>query len=341
MSYETLQVLTYLLLGAAVVFYVILDGFDLGVGCLQIFAGDDNDRRVFLNSIGPFWDGNEVWLIAIVGVLLVGFPPIYAAILSGFYTLVMIMLFGIVLRAVSIEFRSKKPQQNWRYFWDTIFWASSVIITFTAGVLLGNLLVGLPIDKDGEIIISIGQIFRLYPSMVGIFSISLFSLHGCLFLLLKTEGKLQEKLHLYANKLMAVFFFLYIVITIWTWIKVRVIVQSFIVHPIFLLEPVLLVAALLLLPYFLSKKRYGWAFTFSMIAITLFFCVVLIGTFPRMLTSTIDPSYTLTLFNASAEKITLIITLVIAATGVPLVLTYGYILYRVFHGKTQLTDHSY
>ena len=152
MSIEVLQILAYLIVGAATVLYVVLDGFDLGVGILQIFAGKDDNRRIFLNSIGPFWDGNEVWLIAIVGALFVAFPDVYAILLSGFYLLIMVLLLGIILRAVAIEFRSKEESLTWRYFWDTVFWFASVIMTFTAGVLLSNLMTGLPITADRELI---------------------------------------------------------------------------------------------------------------------------------------------------------------------------------------------
>ena len=195
MSIELLQILAYLIVGAATTLYVVLDGFDLGVGILQIFAGKDQNRRVFLNSIGPFWDGNEVWLIAIVGSLFVAFPDVYSVLLSGFYLLIMAMLLGVILRAVAMEFRSKEESLFWRYSWDGIFWFASVVITFTAGVLLSNLLIGVPITKERELYISLKEVFNPYSIFVGFFALSLFALHGNIFLLMKTEGELQERLY--------------------------------------------------------------------------------------------------------------------------------------------------
>ena len=342
MSDQFLQILVYLLLGGTIVFYVILDGFDLGVGSLQIFAGSDHDRRIFLNSIGPFWDGNEVWLIAIVGILLVGFPPVYAAILSGFYTLIMIMLFGIILRAVAIEFRSKEESKIWRYTWDFVFWFSSIIITFSAGVLLGNLLIGVPVDYNGDIYINFSEIFRGYPIFIGMLAISLFAMHGNLFLLIKTEAELQEKLHQFAFYTISLFYFFFIASTIWTWGMLGNITMIYLQYKIFFLIPLVLIILMAFIPVLVHKKRYGYAFFVSMSTITLLFLLPLIGTFPNMVPSNLDyDSNTLTVFNASSERLTLIITLIVAATGIPLVLTYGYILYRIFHGKTQVTDHSY
>ncbi|MCH9811914.1 cytochrome d ubiquinol oxidase subunit II [bacterium] len=342
MSIEVMQILCYLIVGAAVVFYVVLDGFDLGVGILQIFAGKDKDRRIFLNSIGPFWDGNEVWLIAIVGALFVAFPDVYAILLSGFYLLIMLMLLGIITRTVAIEFRSKEESLTWRYFWDTVFWAASTIITFTAGVLLANLLVGVPVTAERELYISLIDVFSPYAIYVGIFAISLFAMHGNIFLLLKTEGELQEKLHNYAKIIIPCFYLLFIGATIWTWTMIPRITSIFVEQPVFFIVPAVLALSMLAIPYFLFKKQYGYTFLCSMLTITLFFVLTLIGTFPNMIPSSLHYlENTLTLYNASAQKTTLAITLIIAVIGIPMILLYGAILYTIFRGKTKLTDHSY
>ncbi|MCH9616797.1 MAG: Cytochrome bd-I ubiquinol oxidase subunit 2 [Chlamydiia bacterium] len=342
MSIELMQILAYLIVGAAVVFYVVLDGFDLGVGILQIFAGDDKDRRIFLNSIGPFWDGNEVWLIAIVGALFVAFPDVYAILLSGFYLLIMLMLLGIITRAVAIEFRSKEESLAWRYTWDTIFWLASVIITFAAGVLLGNLLLGVPITAERELYLPFLDNFHPYSIFMGIFSIALFAMHGNIFLLTKTEGDLQKKLHNYAKVLIPLFFLFFIAATVWTWTAVPRITGVFLDYPVFFIVPAILALSMLCIPYLLTKKRYGYTFLFSMIAIVLLFSLALIGTFPNMIPSSLDyMDNTLTIYNASAQRMTLGVTLVIAVIGIPMVIFYGIILYTVFRGKTVLTDHSY
>jgi cytochrome d ubiquinol oxidase subunit II len=342
MNIEILQILAYLIVGAAVTLYVVLDGFDLGVGILQIFAGKDENRRIFLNSIGPFWDGNEVWLIAIVGTLFVAFPDVYSILLSGFYLLIMWMLLGVILRAVAMEFRSKEKSLKWRYSWDAIFWFASVTITFTAGVLLANLLIGVPITKERELYISLKEVFNPFAICVGVFAISLFALHGNIFLLIKTEGALQEKLHKFMIVTYPVFVLCFILSTIWTWTELPRITNIFLVHKVFFLLPFTLLITMFLVAYCAYKKNYGYSFLFSMIMITLFFLLTLVGTFPNMIPSTLDfAGNSLTIYNASSQKTTLVITLIIAATGLPLVFLYGAILYTVFKGKTKLTDYSY
>lgn len=342
MSTELMQLLCYLIVGASVVLYVVLDGFDLGVGMLQIFAGEDKHRRIFLNSIGPFWDGNEVWLIAIVGSLLISFPDVYAIILSGFYLLIMLMLLGFILRAVAIEFRSKEESLTWRYFWDAIFWLGSVVITFSAGVLLGNLLIGVPLDQNRELYFSFAENFSLYATFMGFFAIALFTMHGNLFLLMKTEGRLQQKLHRFARVTTPTFFLFFIGATIWTWFQLPQITSVFLVYKSLFTVPALLAMSMGMIPFMISVKRYGYSFLFSMITITLLFSLALIGTFPNLIPSSLNYAQnTLTIYNAAAQRTTLIVTLVIAVTGLPLVFLYGGILYTIFRGKTRLTDHSY
>lgn len=338
---ETMQILIYSILGLAIVFYVVLDGFDLGVGALQIFAGTDENRRVFLNSIGPFWDGNEVWLIIIGGLLFVGFPDVYAVIFSGFYTLMMCLLAGIIFRAVAIEFRSKLESQRWRFFWDTVFWVASLAIIFGAGLLIANILKGLPVDANRELYFSFGSLFSGYAILVAMMSIFLFTMHGGLFLLMKTEGKLQQRIHYWPLISTFCFYGLFLVATIWTWISYPYMVHRFIAYPLFWLVPMFLVIVFVGILVFHHRRLYEWAFLCSMTSISLIFLIFAIGFFPHLLRSVISPNYDLTLFNASASPTTMKITLLITVIGIPLVLIYGWILYRTFRGKTQLHDHSY
>ena len=342
MSTQVLQILAYLIVGASVALYVVLDGFDLGVGILQVFVGKDENRRILLNSIGPFWDGNEVWLIAIFGALFVAFPDVYAILLSGFYLLIMLMLLGFIIRGVAIEFRSKEKSLTWRYFWDGAFWLASVIITFSLGVMLGNLLVGVPVNAEREMIISFSEIFHPYSIFMGMFAISLFATHGAIFLLMKTEGELQEKLHGFAKYLTPLFYFFFLTATVWTWGSVPRMTAAFITYKFFFLVPLVMLIFMGLLPFSLSTRRYGYSFISSMATIVFLFLLVLIGTFPNMIPSSIDyASNSLTIYNSSAQRITLIVTMFIAAMGLPLVFLYGTILYTIFKGKTQLTDSSY
>src|SRR3990167_4429808 len=310
MPVDVMQILVYLLLGVSIVFYVILDGFDLGVGSLQIFAGEDKNRRIFLNSIGPFWDGNEVWLIIIGGLLFVGFPDVYAVLFSGFYLLMMCLLAGIIFRAVAIEFRSKLEQKKWRYFWDFVFWLASIGILFGAGLL------------------------------IGIMSIFLFAAHGSLFLLLKTEGKLRSTIHPWTTIATSLFYALFIAATIWTWTAHPHMTARFHAVPLLWLVPIALLIAMSALIALHNAKAYGFAFIASMVVITLLFVVFAIGYFPHLVISTLSDKYTLSLYNAASSPITLKVTLIIACVGIPLVLLYGWILYRTFRGTTSLHDRS-
>ena len=342
MSLEILQILVYCLLGIAVTFYVVLDGFDLGVGSLQIFAGEDRNRRIFLNSIGPFWDGNEVWLIVIVGVAFVGFPDVYASLLSGFYELLMIFICGIVFRAVAIEFRSKLPSLRWRYTWDFIFWFASLVITFGAGIALANLIKGVPIDADRELYYPFHKLFVPYSVFFGFFSIFLFAMHGNIFLLFKTDGYVQDRLRAWAPYTLSLFIVTFIVLTFWTWIECPHMLDHFVTYPLFFIVPVILICAIIAMCFFIAKHSYGWSFLMSMITIILLFSLFAIGTFPNIVISTLGSgALSLTLFNASSSYLTLSITLIIACIGIPLVLGYGWLLYHIFRGKTELHDQSY
>lgn len=337
-----MQFLSYCVIGAAAIMYVVLDGFDLGVGALHIFTKKDEDRRIFLNSIGPFWDGNEVWLIAVGGGLLVAFPDVYAVIFSGFYLLVMLMLCGIIFRGISIEFRSKLESEQWRRMWDFVFWFSSLAITFFIGLLLGNLIKGVPVDHNREMYYAFSALFTPYPILIGLLSISLFTMHGNQFLLLKTKGELQQRLLHWAPYTMATFYVFFIVTTIWTWMRFPFMLDNMRDYPIFWILPILLIVSAIITPILMKKARYGWGFFSSMLTIAFLFLIFGVGTFPYMVISTLDPiKLSLTFSNASSALSTLKIFLIIVLLGLPMVFLYGSILYHIFRGKVELNDHSY
>ncbi len=342
MNYEILQVLWYMVVGAAVIFYVMLDGFDLGVGSIHFFARTDRDRRIFLNSIGPFWDGNEVWLIVIGGALFVGFPDVYAVAFSGFYTMLMILLAGIIARVCGIEFRSKLESTTWRAFWDGVFCFSSIAMTFGIGVILGNLVQGIPIDANRELDYAFWSLFTPYTIGIGLLSIALFAMHGNNFLLMKTEGDLQDDLRKKSPFFILAFVLLLVVMTLWTWNMHSYMLDRYITHPYFVLAPILFAFLLVMMAKSLSRHKYGLAFVYSMLSIAFLFSLFAIGTFPNLMISSINKElYSLTLFNASASITTLEVACTIAVIGIPLVLAYGFCLYYIFHGKTKLHDHSY
>ncbi len=341
MNLEMLQIFLYFIVGASVAFYVMLDGFDLGVGSIHFFARNDKDRRIFLNSIGPFWDGNEVWLVVIGGALFVGFPDVYAVAFSGCYDLFMALLAAIIARVCGIEFRSKHPSKVWRSFWDGVFCFSSLLMTFGIGLLLGNLVEGLPVNQDRELFYSLRQFFTPYAIGVGLISIALFAMHGNTFLLMKTEGELQKSLRKKSPYFILAFGILFTAMTIWTWLSYPYMFAPYLKYPFFWAVPLFFIALMTWMTKALQNFRYGKAFFLSMLSIASIFAFFAIGTFPNLITSTLNPSYSLTLYNASSSQTTLEVAFIIAIIGIPLVLAYGFCLYYIFHGKTKLHDHSY
>lgn len=332
----------YLIICISVVFYVILDGFDLGVGCLHLFVKEDRDRRVFLNAIGPVWDGNEVWIVIIFGGLFAGFPPVYATLCSSFYTLIMILIAGLMFRAASIEFRSKHSSQRWRRLWDILFSAASYIIAFCISLMLGNLIEGIAIDKSGHFVGSFRDFFTPYTVLIGFTGIFLFMMHGTAYLLMKTEGELQERVRKWLLPMLIAFLICYVVVTTLTLFYRPHMISLMRNMPILFSIGILALTAIANIPYWVYRRCNGWAFIASCVSIALLFALFGLGTFPYMIRSTIDPvRFSLTFFNAASSETTLRIILVIAAIGVPLVIAYGFWIYRIFSGKVRLDETSY
>ncbi len=194
-SRDLLAYLWFVLLAVLLTGYAILDGFDLGVGILHPFvAKTDHERRLVMNSIGPLWDGNEVWLVTFGGALFAAFPEAYATVFSGFYLPFMLLLCALILRAVSLEFRSKVQSMRWRKVWDLLFFVGSTLATFLFGVAVGNMMLGVPLDEDHEYVGSMQHLLNPYALAVGLMAIFAFAMHGAIYLFLKTEGELQSRM---------------------------------------------------------------------------------------------------------------------------------------------------
>jgi cytochrome d ubiquinol oxidase subunit II len=341
---EYLQVAWYLILCAAVVMYILLDGFDLGVGSLMFLGKSDEERRIMLNTIGPLWDGNEVWLIIVGGGLFAGFPPAYAAVCSIYYTLVMILLFGIILRAVGIEFRSKVESKTWRVIWDTIFGVASIIITFGAGLLLGSMVTGVPFTNNAGVVLFDGtfmDFLRPFPLNVAFMAIFVFAIHGAVFLLLKTEGDLYQRVKKNIPLMMLAFLVMYFLSSITLEIDVPTMYQRYDDHWGYYVIPFLVIIFTYLCHEAIKRGRDGWAFIYSSLNILTLFVLAGIGFAPKILRSTLDEKYSITAFNASASNTTLWILLTVVVIGLPLVFAYGAYLYKTFSGKTKLHKTSY
>lgn len=338
----TLAYIWYLVVVLAMICYAMLDGFDLGVGLLHPFAKDDRERRIFLNSIGPVWDGNEVWLVIVGGALFAGFPDVFATIFSSFYIPTMILLMGLIYRAVSIEFRSKHPSKRWRNNWDLIFAAGSFVIAFGVGVLLGNLIDGIPLDADHNFLGTFWTFVEPFDLLVGTMTVALFAMHGAIYLVMKTEGELHDRVRSWVPRCIAFFLMLYIAVTAITLYQKPYMIDNMKAHPLLFLIPLGTLSSILLVPYLMSKKRDGWAFLASCSSIAFLIILVAVGTFPYIVRSSIDTeANSLFISNSAASQLTLKILLIIVGIGIPLVLAYGFYVYRIFRGKVKLDSTSY
>ncbi len=330
----TLEIAWYGVLGLSMLMYALLDGFDLGVGMLHLFAKEDEDRRIFLRAIGPVWDGNEVWIVIIMGGLFAGFPNAYATLFSGFYTLLMLLIASLIFRAVSIEFRSKMVSMRWRRFWDGIFAFSSLITACAIGLVFGNLIEGVPIDAAQDCSCSLELFFRPYPLLIAGLVALLFALHGALYLYLKTEGRPQEIVFKLIRPLAIASLFLFLCMSAVTLFHLPRIAQPIFNRPILGVAPLMAILSLVAIICLIGRRRGGWAFISSCAAIASLLWLFQIGTFPLILYSTVNPdAYSLTIYNTGSSEATLKILLSIVAMGIPLVLGYCWWIYRIFWGK--------
>ena len=342
MSYDLLTFIWFVLLGVLLVGYTILDGFDLGVGILHPFiAKDDRERRLVMNSIGPLWDGNEVWLVTFGGALFAAFPVAYATVFSSFYTAFFLLLTCLIGRAVSLEFRSKVHSTAWRQVWDVSFFLSSFTAAFLLGVAGGNVMAGMELGPKYHYEGSLLSQIYWYPLLVGCLTVSLFALHGAIFLYLKTEHDLQDRLRRKIRPLFYLFAATYCVVTFATWWHVPHATVNISAYPVLWIVPALNALAVLNIPRAMYLGKPGYAFFSSSMVILALASLFSVAIFPNFMLSTIDPTYSVTLENARSSRGTLQTMLIIAAIGIPCVLSYTFIIYWVFRGKVKLDPHSY
>ena len=336
-----LNTIWFILIGVLLTGYAILDGFDLGVGAIHLMVKGDRNRRIMLNSIGPVWDGNEVWLVTGGGALFASFPDVYATVFSGFYTAFMLLLFVIIFRAVSIEFRSKMEYEWWRNMWDKAFSISSVLIALLMGVALGNMIVGVPIGADKEYMGGFLTMLRPYPVLVGLTTVALFMMHGTIYAYLKTEGELQNTLKRWINNTIILFVILYVITTQATIIFYPHMIENFKAAPFLFLVPLLNILAIANIPRMVYHGKEFYAFLSSCASIAALLAIFAIGLFPNLVLSNPVPEHSLTVYNASSSQKTLKYMLTIAIIGIPFVLAYTTAIYWVFRGKVKLEDTSY
>lgn len=337
-----LHLIWFILLGAVLAGYALLDGFDLGVGILHPLARTDHERRVFLNAIGPIWDGNEVWLVVFGGTLFAAFPEAYATLLSGFYTAFMLVLFGLIFRAVSIEFRSKMASPAWRGAWDIAFCVSSSLATFVFGVAVGNSMLGVDLDERGVYMGGFADLLRPYPILVGLLAVSMFAMHGAVYLALKVpRGPLHDRMTEWVWHTWGIFLVLYILTTDYTLAAVPRAVVNFDRAPWAIVVVVVNVLAVANIPRSIYQRAPGRAFASSCVAIATLIGLFSLALWPNLITAHNDAARSLNVYDASSSDKTLGIMLIIALIGIPLALTYTGIVYWTFRRRVEIGEHSY
>jgi cytochrome d ubiquinol oxidase subunit II len=342
MDATTLATVWFVIQGVLLTGYAILDGFDLGVGILHPFVPrDDRERRIAMNAIGPIWDGNEVWLVTFGGALFAAFPEAYASVFSGFYTAFMLLLFALILRAVSLEFRSKMAGGGWRRFWDWAFFAGSASATLLFGVAVGNAILGVPLDAHGDFTGTLLDQLNPYALLVGVFAVATFAMHGALFLYLKTEGELQQRLETWMWRTFGVFLVGYLLTTIYTLVMVPRAAAKFSRFPWAAIVVVATVLAIANIPRSIYWRRPAQAFASSCATIAGLLALFGGALYPNLVTASNDPGLSLTIHSAASSPRTLTIMLVIAAIGMPFVAGYTAVIYWTFRGKVRLDPHSY
>jgi cytochrome d ubiquinol oxidase subunit II len=328
-----LNTLWFILIAVLFTGYFFLEGFDYGVGILLPFLGKNEDERGrILTTIGPHWDANEVWLITAGGAMFAAFPVWYGTMFSGFYLALLLMLVALILRGVAIEFRNKDTLPRWRSTWDWLIFTGSLFPPLLWGIVMGNLLRGTPIDAELNYIGSFWSLFSPYTLVCGLAFLSIFTLHGTTFLSMKVDESLVERTFKAARRIwpvaLVIGFFAFGVGYFVTDMFARLGVIPGII-------PICAVAAILAAGWFIRKKQGKWAFVMSGICVTFSAISFFVGLFPRLMVSSLNPQWSLTIYNASSGPYTLKVMTIIAAVFLPIVLLYQGWSYYIFRARVK------
>lgn len=333
-----LQSAWFFLWGLLWAIFFITDGFDFGIGTLLPFFGKtDQDKRLMINAIGPLWDGNEVWLITAGGVTFAAFPLVYATMFSSLYTALMLILFALILRGVAFEFRGKVENPGWRRFWDSCIFIGSAVPGLLFGVAFANIFRGLPLDENHLFQGNLLTLLNPYGLLGGVLFLLFFLVHGALWLAIRTRGDMNRRAAATANTLWPALLVAAVAFLIYSAVGTNL-YANYLDRPYLFVIIVLAVLGLLGIKIFLSKQNYFKAWFASALAIVsaTFFGVV--GLFPNMLPSSINPQYSLTAFNGSSSPLTLKIMLVVVLMFIPVVLAYQIWAYNMFRTKLEPED---
>lgn len=327
-----LSELWFLLVGVLFVGFFFLEGFDFGIGMSTLFlAKTDGEKRVLINSIGPFWDANEVWLLTAGGAMFAAFPHWYATMFSGFYLPLVLLLLALIGRGVSFEFRHQGKAKGWVKTWDTVIFIGSFLPPFLFGIVFSTFILGLPIDANMEMHASFfGDIVNVYSVLGGLTVTLLCYVHGLMFATLRTTGELRDRARKQAKMLLIPLAVLLAAFGAMTYFSTGFFDAR---GPVLIIMAVVGIIAYVLAGLFMAKKRDGWAFGMTGTVIALAISSVFVGMFPNVLMSSIDSAFNLTVYNASSGAYSLKIMTIVALTLLPFVLAYTIWSYFVFHKR--------
>ncbi len=323
-----LNTVWFILITILFIGFFFLEGFDYGVGMLLPFLGKkDEERRVIINTIGPVWDSNEVWMITAGGAMFAAFPQVYATLFSGAYVALVLLLVALILRGAAFEFRSKNPDAKWRNTWDWMIFIGSFLAAVLWGAVVGNLMRGMAIDENMNYWGGLLPLLNPFALWAGITFVALFVMHGANYLALRTTGDLEKRAKETAYKAWMAALIITVIFVVWSYFATDILANGG------LIPAVLAAIALILVGVFAKQGAYGKAFVSGALTIVFATIMVFAGLYPRILISTIDPKYSLTIYNASSSPYTLKVMTIVAAIFVPIVLIYVGWTYWVFRGR--------
>ncbi|CAG0973681.1 cytochrome bd ubiquinol oxidase subunit II [Geobacteraceae bacterium] len=332
-----LQITWFVLWGVLWAVYFMLDGFVFGTGILHnILARTDGEKRVLINTIGPVWDGNEVWLITAGGATFAAFPTTYALMFSYLYTALLLLLFSLIVRGVSFEFRGKLEGEGWKKAWDVAIQVSSFLPALLFGVAFGNIFKGLPMDAAGYQG-SFLSLLNPYGLLTGVLFVLLFTVHGALWLSVKTVGDLSTRAKGIADKTWPALLVVAVAFLAYTKFATKLF-DNYLAHPLLFVVPLMAVIALVGIRLFSAKGAMLTAFASSCVTVLTVVATGVVGLFPNLIPSSLDPAYSLTIFNSSSSPYTLKIMTVVAFIFVPIVIAYKIWVYRVFRAPVTEAD---
>jgi cytochrome bd ubiquinol oxidase subunit II len=336
-----LQTIWFFLWGLLWAVFFMTDGVDFGIGTLYPFIGkSEADKKIMINSMGPLWDGNEVWLITAGGVTFAAFPTVYAVMFSSLYSALMLILFALILRGVSFEFRGKVDNPKWQKVWDFCIFIGSFAPALLFGVAFANIFRGIPIDGEGLFHGTLFSLLNPYGLIGGVLFVMLFLVHGALWLAIKSEDTFHEKALTIANKLWPVELGVAVIFLVASMFATRL-YNNYLAHPALFLVLLITVLALLGIKYFLVSKAPFKAWFCSALTIVGATFYGVIGLYPNLFPSSIDDRYSLTAHNASSSPLTLKIMLIVVLMFIPIVIGYQIWAYKLFSGKIKAEDLHY